>query len=171
MANMSSNSLARYNSNSASPNRRKSGNNLSTGRNITNTSGEMSISNNSVGSSVGGGGGGGSGSGYGSSRRSGLYTTENEEELSELFESISKVAALAANIAGSSLLFFVAFNIAQNTDGWKALLHLYQSVDCTVNMVCLILAFEFAKSWFKVICGCYRDCCVKCIKRKVGLID
>lgn len=93
---------------------------------------------------------------------------ENEKELGDLFDSISKVAVLAVIICASSIAFFVVFIISTTSTALLPLLWWSSTADSACNMVCVVLAFDFARKWFDKFCkGCQSFCKSQVAKKVV----
>ena len=93
---------------------------------------------------------------------------ESEKDLGDLFDAVSKVAVLAVIICISSILFFVIYIISTTSVALLPLLWWSSTADSACNMVCLVLAFEFARKWFNKFCSCCQNFCKKQVVKRVG---
>ena len=52
-------------------------------------------------------------------------------------------------------------NGGEGATGW-----LLMQIDSTVNVICLVLQFDFAFKWYLIFCNCLRNCTTNWIKNK-----
>ena len=107
----------------------------------------------------------------GSSRTSATTVKVNKggnTVLKNLFEVVSKIGILCCIISFSSILFFIVIGYfsATGNDGEGVTGWLLMQLDSTLNVVCLVLQFEFANKWYLVLCNCLRKRSMNWIKNK-----